>query len=55
MCVCIYIYIYICHGNAAIPRNQLSWEDVGKAWQNVATHAHLKRHIAKCAGFAALL
>ena len=40
---------------AAILPNELSWEHVGKMWQDVATRGHLKQQITQCRGFVALL
>ena len=41
------------HRSAAVPHNQLSWEDVGQMWQSVATCAHLKQTMATCRGSVA--
>ena len=38
------------HRSAAIPPNELSWENVGKVWQSVAKYGKAwQQHVATCA------
>ena len=40
--------------SAAIPPDELSWENVGKMWQHVATCARVEQHMTTCKGLVAL-
>ena len=40
--------------SVALPPSELSWEDVGNMWQNMARCGNMRQHMTKCGNMCAL-